>query len=198
MTPRCARAHYRGCLLGGAIGDALGAPIEFMSLAEIREASRYADGRWSALMVRNGLSNDVVMSIMEDMEGSLWVGTNGSGLDRFDAALGAIEPAIRRDLAGEALHFYDPDRHWLWTRWMWDPELRTGALPLVTMQEFDLGGPTAGQIAVEGVGDGGHVPCFEQRGGGRGERGPPRDERRRGERGRPLRPPAVRQHGEGR
>jgi ADP-ribosylglycohydrolase len=30
------RARFRGCLLGGAIGDALGAPIEFMSLDEIR------------------------------------------------------------------------------------------------------------------------------------------------------------------
>jgi hypothetical protein len=66
-------------------------------------------------------------------------------IDRFDEALSAIEPAIRRDIAGEALHFYDPDRHWMWTRWMWDPDLRTGALPLVTMQEFDLQGSTAGQ-----------------------------------------------------
>jgi ADP-ribosylglycohydrolase len=31
------RRRYRGCLLGGAVGDALGAPVEFMSLAEIRE-----------------------------------------------------------------------------------------------------------------------------------------------------------------
>ncbi|HEX4886086.1 MAG TPA: ADP-ribosylglycohydrolase family protein, partial [Casimicrobiaceae bacterium] len=30
------RRRFRGCLLGGAIGDALGAPIEFMSLDEIR------------------------------------------------------------------------------------------------------------------------------------------------------------------
>lgn len=30
------RDHYRGCLLGGAVGDALGAPVEFMSLYEIR------------------------------------------------------------------------------------------------------------------------------------------------------------------
>lgn len=66
-------------------------------------------------------------------------------IDRFDDALAAIEPAIRRDIAGEALHFYDPDRHWMWTRWMWDPDLRTGALPLVTMQEFDLQGASAGQ-----------------------------------------------------
>jgi hypothetical protein len=69
----------------------------------------------------------------------------GDRVDRFDQALAAIEPAIRRDIAGEALHFYDPDRHWMWTRWMWDPDLRTGALPLVTMQDFDLQGATAGQ-----------------------------------------------------
>lgn len=31
------RSRVRGCLLGGAIGDALGAPIEFMSLDDIRE-----------------------------------------------------------------------------------------------------------------------------------------------------------------
>ena len=30
------RSRFRGCLLGGAVGDALGAPVEFSSLAEIR------------------------------------------------------------------------------------------------------------------------------------------------------------------
>ena len=30
------RNRYRGCLLGGAAGDALGAPVEFMTLAEIQ------------------------------------------------------------------------------------------------------------------------------------------------------------------
>ena len=30
------RERVRGCLLGGAVGDALGAPVEFLSLAEIR------------------------------------------------------------------------------------------------------------------------------------------------------------------
>lgn len=28
--------RIRGCLLGGAVGDALGAPVEFLKLAEIR------------------------------------------------------------------------------------------------------------------------------------------------------------------
>ncbi len=31
------RSRVRGCLLGGAIGDALGAPVEFLSLRRIRE-----------------------------------------------------------------------------------------------------------------------------------------------------------------
>ncbi|GAB3626944.1 crystallin [Pandoraea terrae] len=30
------RSRFRGCLVGGAVGDALGAPIEFMSLPDIR------------------------------------------------------------------------------------------------------------------------------------------------------------------
>jgi ADP-ribosylglycohydrolase len=30
------RSRIRGCILGGAVGDALGAPVEFMGLDEIR------------------------------------------------------------------------------------------------------------------------------------------------------------------
>lgn len=33
---RRTQAHYRGCLLGVAVGDALGSSVEFMSIAEIR------------------------------------------------------------------------------------------------------------------------------------------------------------------
>ena len=32
------RSRFRGCLLGGAVGDALGAPVEFMRLTQIRES----------------------------------------------------------------------------------------------------------------------------------------------------------------
>lgn len=35
MIEKIGKEKYTGCLLGGAIGDALGAPVEFMSLAEI-------------------------------------------------------------------------------------------------------------------------------------------------------------------
>ena len=33
---RSSRAHFVGCLLGGAVGDALGAPVEFLGIHEIR------------------------------------------------------------------------------------------------------------------------------------------------------------------
>jgi hypothetical protein len=54
-------------------------------------------------------------------------------------------PEASADLPGELLHFLDPDRYWLWTRWMWDPATETGALRLVTMDEVDLDGRTGGE-----------------------------------------------------
>lgn len=36
MMDRRDRNHFAGCLLGGAVGDALGAPVEFLSLSAIR------------------------------------------------------------------------------------------------------------------------------------------------------------------
>src|SRR5665213_2643556 len=35
IPPASTRERYQGCLLGGAVGDALGAPVEFLSRAEI-------------------------------------------------------------------------------------------------------------------------------------------------------------------
>jgi hypothetical protein len=67
--------------------------------------------------------------------------------ERFDAFCAQLEPldlAIRCDLAGECLHYWDVERYWLWTRWLWDPIRRTGSLPLVTIQEYDLHGETPG------------------------------------------------------
>ena len=73
-------------------------------------------------------------------------------IDRFDACLAG--PAAAGALAGsgfdlpaELLHFTSPDRYWLWTRWMWDPDARTGALALVTTDDIDLcSGATRGAV----------------------------------------------------
>ncbi len=57
-----------------------------------------------------------------------------------------METTLRYDLASEILFFTYPERYWLWTRWMWDPKTRTGALPLVLMEQFTLQGESEGEI----------------------------------------------------
>jgi len=73
-------------------------------------------------------------------------------IDRFDASLdqhGAkgASATVSFDLAFELLHFGEPDRYWLWTRWIWDPDARTGALALVTTGDVELStGTTRGEV----------------------------------------------------
>jgi hypothetical protein len=76
------------------------------------------------------------------------------------------------DLASELLHFSHPDRHWLWTRWMWDPEAETGALPLVLTEEVDLTGDDVAEtyrrigFAVSFIDEVGHAAGFREHGHG--------------------------------
>lgn len=67
--------------------------------------------------------------------------------ERFEAfdAVCAPVAALAADLPGELLHFCRPDQYWLWTRWMWDPHVGTGALPLVTMEGVELEGAGRGE-----------------------------------------------------
>jgi len=58
----------------------------------------------------------------------------------FFNILGDLNTSLKYDLAGELLHFSYPDKYWLWSRWMWDPKNKTGAIPLVTSEDFDLQG----------------------------------------------------------
>lgn len=69
----------------------------------------------------------------------------GARLDAFCVSA-RLEPSFRAtDLASECLHFTAPERHWMWTRWMWDPVAGTGALPLVTMEGYDFDAATPGE-----------------------------------------------------
>jgi hypothetical protein len=63
----------------------------------------------------------------------------------FCDRLGDAGSKYNADLAGELLHFTFPDQYWLWCRWMWDPKTKTGALPLVVTENFDLSAPTKGE-----------------------------------------------------
>ena len=57
--------RFRGCLLGGAVGDALGAPVEFAELAEIRRrfgpdgVTRMVPGDWPA----GSITDDTQMTL---------------------------------------------------------------------------------------------------------------------------------------
>jgi hypothetical protein len=64
--------------------------------------------------------------------------------DQFCEQLAPLDQSLCCDLASECLHYWDSEQYWLWTRWIWDPGRNTGALPLVTIQEYVLHGETPG------------------------------------------------------
>lgn len=70
--------------------------------------------------------------------------------NRFQTFVNSLEglehPSLRTELAAELLHFSNPDQYWLWGRWMWDPKKKTGSIPLVTSEEFDLEGERDGEV----------------------------------------------------
>ncbi len=69
-------------------------------------------------------------------------------LERFDdfvQRFPELDIGLRRELAGELLHFTFPNRFWLWSRWMWAPKTRTGALPLVVTEDYSFEGRTEGE-----------------------------------------------------
>ncbi|RPJ69686.1 MAG: ADP-ribosylglycohydrolase family protein, partial [Acidobacteria bacterium] len=59
------RSKFLGCLLGGAVGDALGAPVEFMSLAEIRRrfGPRGVEDYAPAYGRRGAITDDTQMTL---------------------------------------------------------------------------------------------------------------------------------------
>ena len=51
---------------------------------------------FSTLTTRDGLSSDAVISLYEDSDGTMWIGTNGGGLNRLkDGKLTALHDAQR-------------------------------------------------------------------------------------------------------
>lgn len=70
-------------------------------------------------------------------------------LEDFHAIMGTVGRGVPGstgfDLGSELLHFSNPDRFWLWTRWIWNPESETGALPLIVMEEVEIDGATVAE-----------------------------------------------------
>lgn len=105
---------------------------------------RIFSARRNAKRLREGFA-------LEDMRA--WIGEllwgDGEVGDRLEGFVGRLEglpESVRTDFASELLHFGQPDRYWLWTRWIWDPRARTGALPLVTSGFYDLSGKSPGEV----------------------------------------------------
>ncbi len=66
------KRRFRGCLLGGAVGDALGAPVEFMSLAEIRvQFGRPGITEFTTAFDRKGAITDDTQMTLFTAEGLL-------------------------------------------------------------------------------------------------------------------------------
>lgn len=68
--------------------------------------------------------------------------------DRFQQFYNRMDQSdtnVRFDLASELLHYTFPNSFWLWTRWIWDPKTKIGALPLVVTEDFDLEASNIGE-----------------------------------------------------
>lgn len=63
----------------------------------------------------------------------------GRRLQRFCAHAGSLSgtPAAV-ELGSELLHFCAPRHHGLWSRWVWSPQSRTGALALLIGENYEL------------------------------------------------------------
>lgn len=92
--------------------------------------------------------NNLTLDGFRDSVDHLLYGSVAAGqrLEDFHSILGTVGRGVPEstgfDLGSELLHFSRPDTYWLWTRWMWNPESETGALPLIVMEEVEIDGGT--------------------------------------------------------
>jgi len=120
---RCSRGWLalntaRGCLLGGAVGDALGAPVEFMSLAAIRgtHGTGVVTGYAPAYGRRGAVTDDTQMTLFT-VEGLLRSQTRMMDKGRCDP-VEVVYHAYRRWLETQTFTTTPPDagdeqRGWL-------------------------------------------------------------------------------------
>ncbi|MBC8071119.1 MAG: ADP-ribosylglycohydrolase family protein [Deltaproteobacteria bacterium] len=86
VSPELTR-RFRGCLLGGAVGDALGAAVEFMSLAEIR--SRHGPrgiAEYAEIHGRRGSITDDTQMTLFTAEGLIRLAASRGGAHPLDVA----------------------------------------------------------------------------------------------------------------
>jgi ADP-ribosylglycohydrolase len=115
---KVAKEKYTGCLMGGAIGDALGAPIEFKSLTEIREAygqtgvsgyveyedgtGEYTDDTQMTLFTAEALLRAYHRAMLKGVEGALTTIAHQSYLRWLHTQNGCVTAADRVEQADDA------------------------------------------------------------------------------------------------
>lgn len=117
MTRPVSLNHYSGCLLGGAIGDALGALIEFLSIKEIEKrfgpkgltnymefpewVGEYTDDTQMTLFTAEGLLRGYHRQVLKGIGGAItsityqsyirWLFTQGIDIDSIDFGWGDMD-----------------------------------------------------------------------------------------------------------
>jgi hypothetical protein len=117
-----------------AVGALLGGELSSEGLRRVLEWTFVGRRRASAILgVRS--EADLVAWV-----GDLLAGEQPAGvrLERFCAAAGELSAPRAAELGSELLHFTAPTRYGLWTRWIWSPESRTGALALLIGEDYEL------------------------------------------------------------
>ena len=131
------RSRVRGCLLGGAVGDALGAGVEFESLAKIRAAHGPAGvtGYVPAYGRRGAVTDDTQLSLF--------------------TAEGLIRAHVRRD---SGVWHPPTDVHRAYLRWAatqrdWGPDERRPDLGWLAREEWLYARRAPGQACLSGLED---------------------------------------------
>jgi len=114
------RSSYRGCLLGGAVGDALGAGVEFLSAAEIRR--RFGPGGLRDYVTvygrRGAITDDTQMTLFtaEGLIRGLMRQRAGHGTDYTDVTGWAYQRWLltQGDHNLHGLSPLEPAPGWLW------------------------------------------------------------------------------------
>ncbi len=131
------RARVRGCLLGGAVGDALGAGVEFASLEDIRAAHG-----------EQGVTDYVPA-----------FGRRGTVTDDTQMAMFTTEGLIRAHVRREAGHWHPPtDVHRAYLRWAatqadWGPDERRKDTGWLAHEEWLYARRAPGRACLSGLGD---------------------------------------------
>lgn len=114
LDPERTKSQFRGCLVAGAVGDALGAPVEFWSLSKIRQRLG-ADGVSDFVGGRTEVSDDTQMTFFT-AEGliRMWVRANAKGIG---PALAVVRFAYLRWLHTQGDPWYTESMEAGWSGW---------------------------------------------------------------------------------